>query len=134
MEKELFRIVIPYTVEVGGILKDLTNRMIEYLQSEHAQELSRICNVAIEDEIYYKDAKNMEFADLAKINPLHILAHGYFGEIRKDGVEFICDDLSSPDRGIILSTIRFAYPIINKESKKIHMVHIIAESCVNRGI
>ena len=135
MDKDLFRVVIPYTVNLNGYEVDLTEQIKDYVNRESVQEMSKNGVLAIEDDSFFvnKSSNELSNSELYTINPKHVLATGYFGECKENGVEFIVTKLSDPTYQISIPSIRFGCVIVDapsdnpKDIKSIVFAHILAK-------
>lgn len=127
MDKELFRVKIPYTVTINREKIINLKRMIkEYLNTRTVKELSLGNCIMLENDIYIDSKNNI---NIMEINTSHCIGMGRFGEITDDYVEFICTKLFDDSYKVDLDSIRFANPVINHASEEfntIAMIHIYA--------
>ena len=133
---ELFRCIIPYTVNIQGFNIDLSEQIKQYVQSKRMQEVSKHNLVTIEDESLFFEDKSISKLGICTINPDHVLATGYFGECKDNGVEFIATKLAEPPSPISIPSIRFgclvaSEPIYSPNNvKEILFAHILAKRII----
>lgn len=132
---ELFRCIIPYTVNLNGNKVDLTKQIKDYINTERIQEMSKAGVLVIEDDSFFvnKSSNELSNSELYTIDPKHVLATGYFGECKENGVEFIVTHLSDSSYLISVPNIRFGCVTVDapsdnpKDIKSIVFAHILAK-------
>ena len=86
MNKELFRCIIPYIVNLNGNKVDLTKQIKDYVNTERIQEMSKARVLAIEDEQFFNDEiskkelldKDAHTRDILNSSSLSVDAHSVF--------------------------------------------------------
>jgi hypothetical protein len=134
ISKALFKVFVPFTVEINGKKRSMSKEIIKYMATERFKAINDNALVCIEDEDIYDNLPVTSMKNLT-VDPSHAIYTGTFGKIHKGGIDFYAMEADNKWEDVDIGTIRFAYPFINVDKNgkdHIRMIHLVARAILKR--